>query len=429
MSNNIVLADGAGNIRYQWNGTNNVFGNPISGTSATFSSSVTAANLRIGNGSVSTPSYSFTNSTNTGFYLTDDGFGPYVNLAMSGSNAVTIKYNGNVGIGTSSPNRLLILGSAFGATAGLSANVKLAAFDNGISGDIYGLGISSGMLEIQSAENIGFYNGTGTTRTERMRITSGGGINTYGPYLSMDGAGLTSPPAGLGYGLFPHSGVGLGISSVAVGISFWVGSTPTEKMRITSGGDVGIGNTGFASTRLTTTGKDNSSSNYSFVANNSSNSNLFLVRNDGAVIVSGSLSKGSGSFRIDHPLESMTETHQLVHSFVEAPQADLYYRGKLTLVNGKGQANIDEVATMTEGTFEALCREVQCFTTNETGWDLVKGKVIGNIIYIESQNQDSIDEISWLVIGERQDKHMMDTAWTDDNGRVIVEPLKEIEKL
>ena len=48
MSNNIVLADGAGNIRYQWNGTNNVFGNPISGTSATFSSSVQADFLVVG---------------------------------------------------------------------------------------------------------------------------------------------------------------------------------------------------------------------------------------------------------------------------------------------------------------------------------------------------------------------------------------------
>jgi hypothetical protein len=53
-------------------------------------------------------------------------------------------------------------------------------------------------------------------------------------------------------------------------------------MRITSGGDVGIGNTAFASTRLTVTGKDNGT-NYSFVANNSSNTNLFLVRNDGLI--------------------------------------------------------------------------------------------------------------------------------------------------
>jgi hypothetical protein len=44
LSNNIILADGNGNIRYQWNGTNNVFGNPISGTSATFSSNVIANN-------------------------------------------------------------------------------------------------------------------------------------------------------------------------------------------------------------------------------------------------------------------------------------------------------------------------------------------------------------------------------------------------
>jgi hypothetical protein len=45
LSNNIILADGAGNVRYQWNGTNNVFGNPISGTSGTFSGNVTATGL------------------------------------------------------------------------------------------------------------------------------------------------------------------------------------------------------------------------------------------------------------------------------------------------------------------------------------------------------------------------------------------------
>jgi hypothetical protein len=29
-----------------------------------------------------------------------------------------------------------------------------------------------------------------------------------------------------------------------------------------------------------------------------------------------------------------------------------------------------------------------------------------------------------MVIGERKDKHMLDTEWTDDDGKVIVEPLK-----
>jgi hypothetical protein len=80
---------------------------------------------------------------------------------------------------------------------------------------------------------------------------------------------------------------------------------------------------------------------------------------------------------------------------------------------------------MTEGTFVLLNREVQCFTTNETGWTPVKGKVTGNILEIISESNTSSDEISWMVIGERQDKHMYDTEWTDDNGRVIVEPLKK----
>jgi len=154
-----------------------------------------------------------------------------------------------------------------------------------------------------------------------------------------------------------------------------------------------------------------------------------LLTGLGNLSVEGVLSAGTKPFLIQHPLPNLKETHNLRHISVESPQADLIYRGKLTLVNGKAEANIDEVSTMTNGTFEALCREVQCFTTNESGWDLVKGKVIGNIIYIESQNTNSADEISWMVIGERKDEFMMNTDITYDNGKVIVEPLKSIQEL
>ena len=142
----------------------------------------------------------------------------------------------------------------------------------------------------------------------------------------------------------------------------------------------------------------------------------------GNLSCTGSLSKGSGSFKIDHPLKS--KTHHLVHSFVESPQADNIYRGKVDLVDGTAAVNIDAVAGMTEGTFAALNREIQCFTTNETGWTAIKGSVTGNILTITAQDDACTDSISWLVIGERQDQHMYDTEWTDDNGKVIVEPLK-----
>jgi hypothetical protein len=172
-------------------------------------------------------------------------------------------------------------------------------------------------------------------------------------------------------------------------------------------------------------GADNSGKIILYTYNSGSLTTGLTISKTGAVDVPGSLSKGSGSFKIDHPLPEKKDTHHLVHSFTESPQADLLYRGKITLVNGTATVNIDTVAGMTEGTFVLLNREVQCFTTNETGWTAVKGSVSGNTLTITAQDNNCNDIISWLVIGERQDQHMYDTEWTDKNGKVIVEPLKE----
>lgn len=144
---------------------------------------------------------------------------------------------------------------------------------------------------------------------------------------------------------------------------------------------------------------------------------------NGNFSITGVLSKGSGSFKINHPLKP--ETHHLVHSFIEGPQADNIYRGTVTLQSGKAIVNIDDAARMTQGTFVALNCNVQCYTTNESGWTAVRGKIEGNVLTIESQNTDCSDVVSWMVIGERCDQHMKNTDWTDANGRVITEPLKE----
>jgi hypothetical protein len=225
----------------------------------------------------------------------------------------------------------------------------------------------------------------------------------------------------------------------------------TERMRITSSGNVGIGTSsplamlhisnsadvtqlrltrtvsGSSIMRIESSGflniKNVSGAGITFGTNNVND--RMVINTDGSVTIAGALSKGSGSFRIDHPLKP--ETHQLVHSFIEGPQADLIYRGKVELVAGSAMVNIDTVAGMTEGTFAALNREIQCFTSNESGWTAVRGSVSGNILTIEAQDNTCTDTISWLVVGERQDQHMYDTEWTDENGKVIVEPLKQTE--
>jgi len=146
--------------------------------------------------------------------------------------------------------------------------------------------------------------------------------------------------------------------------------------------------------------------------------------NNNGVTVYGALAKSSGSFKIAHPLESKKDTHYLYHSFIEGPQADLIYRGHIQLVNGIASVNIDETARMTEGTFEALCTNVCCFTSNESDWTAVRGSVSGNILTIEAQDPSSTADVCWMVVGERKDQHMLDTDWTDENGRVITERLK-----
>jgi hypothetical protein len=146
------------------------------------------------------------------------------------------------------------------------------------------------------------------------------------------------------------------------------------------------------------------------------------------VTIAGALSKGSGSFKIQHPHPDKKDTHNLVHSFIEGPQADLIYRGKVDLVGGSATVNVDTVSGMTDGTFVLLNTNVQCFTSNETGWTAVKGSVSGNTLTITAEDNSCTDTISWMVVGERHDQHMKDTNWTDDDGKVIVEPLKEVEE-
>jgi hypothetical protein len=180
----------------------------------------------------------------------------------------------------------------------------------------------------------------------------------------------------------------------------------------------------------TNTGFNNASAdNIGFVVGGSQKAFLsasqFNVTGNG--VFSGSISKGSGSFKIDHPLPSKTDTHHLVHSFVEAPQADNIYRGSVDLVGGSATVNIDTAAGMTDGTFVLLNTNVQCFTSNESGWTAIKGSVSGNTLTITAQDSDCTDTISWMVVGERHDQHMKDTEWTDSDGKVIVEPEKVSE--
>ena len=95
------------------------------------------------------------------------------------------------------------------------------------------------------------------------------------------------------------------------------------------------------------------------------------------------------------------------------------------LENGQAVIDIDERYNMTPGTFVALNRDTQVWVNNAETWDLVRANIEGSKITIECQNTESNATISWLAMGERQDQEIYDSILTDDNGRIIIEPLIE----
>lgn len=121
----------------------------------------------------------------------------------------------------------------------------------------------------------------------------------------------------------------------------------------------------------------------------------------GDVHVAGSLSKASGSFLIDHPLDP--ENKLLRHNFVESPENLLIYRGRARLdERGEVVINMPEY-------FGALAEEADA-TVNLTPvgkWMMSDAWPFG---YEWSPERDSFtaygqpgSEVAWLVMAERDD--------------------------
>ena len=228
-----------------------------------------------------------------------------------------------------------------------------------------------------------------TNNAERLRISSGGniGIGTANPETYHANANALVINGGITF------------ADTSSGYIFWSDDGNTSNR----------GQLGYV----------HSTDTMSFVTNNGER---MTINSSGTVNIPGSLTAGSKSFKIPHPLPSKSETHNLLHSSIEGPQADLIYRGESTLVGGIVTVNIDTAGRMTEGTFELLCTNISCFTSNETDWTPVKGSVSGNILTIQAQDSSSTAKISWMVVGERKDENMINLDITDSNGRLITEP-------
>lgn len=163
------------------------------------------------------------------------------------------------------------------------------------------------------------------------------------------------------------------------------------------------------------------------VASGAGTSSFFTFGYTGSLDVPGALSKGSGTFLIDHPLDPFNKN--LRHGFVEAPRYDLIYRGAVQLVNGRATVDIDAASNMTTGTFQVLTTNaVVTSLQNQDGFARLRpGPLDGGYFEIICEDEECTDLVSWVVIAERNDpfvKSDLDQN-TDSDGRFVPEFDKE----
>ena len=194
--------------------------------------------------------------------------------------------------------------------------------DGGVLGVSFGgVADTSGVYGLHTA-------GSGVVYGVRGQTSSTGGYGVYGNATATTGAA---------YGVYGKS-ISTNNGAAVRGDGEYVG------VWATSSGRWGL--------YATTSGTSNSYGVYGFAPGGSGNYGGYFnggARVVGNLEVTGSVSKGSGSFKIDHPLDP--ENKYLYHSFVESPDMMNVYNGNVEL-DGSGSAWVDLPAY-----FEALNRD------------------------------------------------------------------------
>jgi hypothetical protein len=255
----------------------------------------------------------------------------------------------------------------------------------------------------------GTMTGNGTTATP-LGVAAGGVAITHD--TTMTGNGTTGAPLGIALpldleipgnnitGVTVHS---LGLSSAALdvtaGPSTGLGTAPA--FTATGGGDTGLG--GGDAIHAIAGGVGTFGEGFSGLFQGP-----FEIM--GPLAVGGNVSKSSGSFKIDHPLDPANK--YLYHSFVESPDMMNIYNGNATL-DSSGEAVIELPAW-----FSVLNKDFRYLLTP------IGAPAPG--LYIAEQITDNHFKIaggasgmtvSWQVTGIRQD------AWANAH-RIPVEELK-----
>jgi trimeric autotransporter adhesin len=292
------------------------------------------------------------------------------------SNALTGTTYGVYG-SVNSPSGIGIYGSApsYGIEGRTTNTTGVADGVRGISNSTSGTGV------------FGAATNTGTNYGGYFQSFSPSGTGVYGVCLSTAGTGI-------GYGVYGKGNA----NSSGAGV---FGESPYIGVR---GNSIKYGVVGHGS---------GSSYSYGIYGTVGAGTTNYAGYFEGNVNVTGTISKGGGSFKIDHPLDP--ENKYLYHSFVESPDMMNIYNGNvITDVSGYATVSLPDW-------FDALNKDFryQLTVIGDFAQAIIAREVQGNQFVIRTDKPNV--KVSWQVTGIRKDAFA-------DKYRIPVEEEKLVEE-
>jgi hypothetical protein len=350
----------------KWNGTAWTPSNDADGQTLTLSGST----LSISNGnSVTLPSGSGSGTVSgTTNYLSK------FTSATAVGNSGMYETSGRIGIGSTTPRAgIHILASdSLGLWAQYTPSAAITAANQAPNGVVRG-------------EYLGNLDGTGVlgwALPSAQNLTVGTGVYGTAGNVGVHGVGQANTGNGYSFGLY-GAGFSEDTSIGVYGVSGTYSSTTPIGYKygvygIATGGSTNYGVYGGT---IGGTGSTNYAGYF-----------------EGNVQITGSISKASGTFKIDHPQDP--ENKYLYHSFVESPDMMNVYNGNITT-----DANGYAVVTL-PNYFESLNKDFryQLTVMGQTfAQAIVSEKVSSNHFTIRTNQPNT--EVSWQVTGVRKDAY------------------------